>query len=229
MTATFGIFVKFPEPGRVKTRLAAEIGDELACRLYLAFLMDLVPRFQDISARRVLAYTPNDGRTQDYFQQLGKGKYELWPQPEGTLANRMAAFFETFGPGPAVLVGSDSPTLAKSDVEYALQRLTEVDVLLGPATDGGLYLIGLCGPQSSRLLRPIEWSTSRVFDQMLAEVRRNGLSVETMRLWYDIDTLDDVNFLRGHLAALFPNRADRDAEVFQTSLMLDVLAGKRPL
>lgn len=229
MTATFGIFVKFPEPGRVKTRLAAEIGDELACRLYVAFLMDLVPRFQDIPARRVLAYTPNDERTRDYFEQLGQGKYELWPQPEGTLGDRMAAFFETFGPEPAVLIGSDSPTLERFDVEYALQRLTEVEVVLGPATDGGLYLIGLRGPLSSRLLRPIEWSTSRAFDQMLAEVRRRGRSLETLRLWYDIDTLDDVNFLRGHLAALFPNREDRDAEVFQTSLMLDVLAGKRPL
>lgn len=225
MTSTFGMFVKSPEPGRVKTRLAAHVGNDLAAQLYLAFLMDLVPRFRDVAARRVLAYSPNDDRTRDYFDRLGQGLYELWPQPEGTLQQRMEAFFETFGPQPVVLIGSDSPTLAKFEVEYALHRLTEVDCILGPATDGGLYLIGLRGESNVRILRPVEWSTSGVLEQTLAEIHRNGLTWEVLQLWYDIDTLDDVNFLRGHLAVLKHTQPELWRELGQTEIILDILAG----
>ena len=143
MTSTLGLFVKFPEPGRVKTRLAAEIGHELAAELYSAFLSDLIPRFRDITARRVLAYTPNDDRSRQFFERLADGQFELWAQPEGNLGERMRSFFEAFGPEPVVLMGSDSPTLLRNHVEHALNVLRSVDCVLGPATDGGVYLIGM--------------------------------------------------------------------------------------
>jgi rSAM/selenodomain-associated transferase 1 len=231
MTATFGMFVKYPEPGRVKTRLAAEIGDRPAADLYAAFVQDLMARFRHLPVRRVLAYSPNDDRTCTFFERriyrglLEDSGYELWPQPDGSLAERMIAFFNKFGPEPAVLIGSDSPTLDRMDVEYSLQRLREVDCVLGPAVDGGLYLIGLRGEQAARILRKVEWSTSRVLAQTIGEARRFGLSLETLRLWYDIDTLDDLNFLRGHLAAICQTHADWD-EVAETRHMLDVLARK---
>jgi rSAM/selenodomain-associated transferase 1 len=221
--------VKYPEPGRVKTRLAAQIGNKSAAQLYLAFLMDLVPRFHDVTARRVLAYSPDDARTRDYFERLGQGHYELWPQPDGTLRQRMEAFFEAFGPQPVVLIGSDSPTLAKFEVENALHRLTEVDCVLGPATDGGLYLIGMRGESNSRILRPVEWSTARVLEQTLAEVHRLGLTCDVLQLWYDIDTLDDVHFLRGHLAVLKQVQQELWRELGQTESVLDVLAGQPQL
>lgn len=229
--STFGMFVKYPEPGRVKTRLAAEIGDRLAADLYAAFVQDLIARFHDLPERRVLAYSPNDDRTRAFFERriyqglLQESGYELWPQPEGSLADRMIAFFDKFGPEPVVLIGSDSPTLDRSDVEYALQRLREVDCVLGPAADGGLYLIGLRGEQASRILRKVKWSTSHVLEQTIGEARRFGLTQETLQLWYDIDTLDDLNFLRGHLAALCQTHSDWD-NVAETRHMLDVLAGK---
>ena len=231
MTSTFGMFVKYPEPGRVKTRLAAEIGDRLAADLYAAFVQDLMARFRDLPVRRILAYTPDDERTREFFEcrfdrgQMEDSGYELWPQPEGSLAERMIAFFDKFGPEPVVLIGSDSPTLDRFDVEYALQRIREVDCVLGPAADGGLYLIGLRGEQVSRILRKVEWGTSRVLEQTIGEARRFGLSLDTLRLWYDIDTLDDLNFLRGHLAALCQSHADWE-DVSETRHMLDVLAGK---
>ena len=231
MTSTFGMFVKYPEPGRVKTRLAAEIGDRLAADLYAAFLQDLIARFRNLPERRILAYTPDDERTREFFEcRFDRGRredsgYELWPQPEGSLAERMIAFFDKFGPEPVVLIGSDSPTLDRFDVEYALQRIREVDCVLGPAADGGLYLIGLRGEQASRILRKVEWGTSRVLEQTIGEARRFGLSLDTLRLWYDIDTLDDLNFLRGHLAAICQTHADWE-DVSETRHMLDVLAGK---
>ena len=231
MTPTFGMFVKYPEPGRVKTRLAAEVGDRLAADLYAAFVQDLIARFRDLPERRILAYTPDDERTREFFEcRFDRGRmedsgYELWPQPEGSLAERMIAFFDKFGPEPVVLIGSDSPTLDRCDVESALQRIREVDCVLGPAADGGLYLIGLRGEQASRILRKVEWGTSRVLEQTIGEARRFGLSLDTLRLWYDIDTLDDLNFLRGHLAAICQTHADWE-DVSETRHMLDVLAGK---
>lgn len=231
MTETFGMFVKYPEPGRVKTRLAAEIGDRLAADLYAAFVQDLIARFRDLPERRILAYTPDDDRTRDFFERriyrgrLEDSGFELWPQPEGSLAERMIAFFDKFGPEPVVLIGSDSPTLDRCDVESALQRIREVDCVLGPAADGGLYLIGLRGEQASRILRKVEWGTSRVLEQTIGEARRFGLTLDTLRIWYDIDTPDDLNFLRGHLAAICQTHADWE-DVSETRHMLDVLAGK---
>lgn len=228
MTATFGMFVKYPEPGRVKTRLAAAIGDGLAAQLYEAFLEDLIPRFQDIVARRVLAYTPDDERTRQFFQRLANGQYELWAQPDGTLGDRMRSFFAAFGPEPAVLVGSDSPTLKQCDVQRALSSLDSIDCVLGPATDGGVYLIGLRGGPWP-IFEAVEWSTSRVLEQIIASVQQCGVAVEMLPPWYDIDTLEDVHFLRGHLAALQLTQDPVWQEVVRTRLMLDVIDGHPPL
>ncbi len=230
MTATFGLFVKYPEPGQVKTRLAGSIGDELAAELYAAFLSDLSARFRDINARRILAYTPNDERSRQFFERLADGRFELWAQPEGSLGERMQSYFETFGPEPVVLIGSDSPTLLRNDVEQALSALQNVGCVLGPATDGGVYLIGL-HQQSQSLITStcdlfdrVEWSTSRVLEQMIAAIQQTDASLELLPLWYDVDTLVDLGFLRGHLAALRMTQPQVWEEVAQTRRVLDVIA-----
>ena len=139
---TLGMFVKAPEPGRVKTRLAAAIGETSAAELYRAFLSDLIERFRRTADRRVLACSPADDMTREFFDQLSAGDYELWPQPDADLGTRMRMFFETFGPEPVILIGSDSPTLPGEFPVAAFELLQRADVVLGPATDGGLYLIG---------------------------------------------------------------------------------------
>lgn len=228
MTTTFGMFVKRPVPGQVKTRLAASIGDKHAADLYGAFLEDLTSRFRDIAARRVLAYSPDDELSREFFMQLGNGAYELWPQPDGALGQRMDSFFQKFGSGPAVLIGSDSPTLERPDVESALKRLETVDCVLGPATDGGVYLIGLKnGPWP--IFENVTWSTSLVLEQLLAEVQKVGATIDVLRPWYDVDTLDDLNFLRGHLAALKFSRTESGRKTPRTESVLDVISKLPPL
>jgi rSAM/selenodomain-associated transferase 1 len=241
LKSTFGLFVKYPEPGRVKTRLAGAIGDTLAAELYVAFLDDLVARFRDIDARRVLAYTPNHDRSRDYFERLADGAFELWAQSDGSLGERIESFFDAFGPEPVVVVGSDSPTLPRRDVEHALAALNDkIDCVLGPATDGGVYLIGLnqrtlslidrrndlpVGERS--LFDRIEWSTSRVLQQMIVAAERGGASLDLLPLWYDIDTQPDTDFLRGHLAVLRMTQPQLWEEVAQTRHVLDVIAKAR--
>lgn len=232
---TLGMFVKNPEPGRVKTRLAAVIGDAQAAELYRAFLTDLIERFRRIGDRRVLAYSPADDTTREFFRQLAEWDYKLWPQPEADLGTRMRAFFEAFGPEPVVLIGSDSPTLPSNFPDIAFAMLKHHDVVLGPATDGGLYLIGLNQQRRAwPIFDGIDWSTARVLDQVMQRLIELDARVEALPPWYDIDESSDLAFLRGHLATssvsefgtkYFDAPATRAALELLTPL--DVLAGGR--
>ena len=231
---TFGMFVKAPEPGRVKTRLAATIGDTNAAALYRAFLCDLIERFRRTGDRRVLAYSPADGSTCEFFEQLAAGDFEQWPQPVADLGTRMQRFFETFGPEPVVLIGSDSPTLPAEFPVAAMEMLQRADVVLGPATDGGLYLIGLNQRRRTwPIFDGIDWSTSRVLLQVSQRLAAEQARVELLPPWYDIDEPADLDFLRGHLSALrFPDAAPlSDSAATRAALELlpglDVLAGGR--
>src|SRR5271170_4884154 len=91
---TLGMFVRHPVAGRVKTRLAAELGEQRACSIYAAFLSDLVARFQHIGTQRFLCFTPDDGDSGGYFEKLAGNEFKLWPQPDGDLGIRMERFFE---------------------------------------------------------------------------------------------------------------------------------------
>ena len=202
MTSTFGMFVKYPEPGRVKTRLATAIGDSAAASLYRGFLSDLIQRFEATGTRRVLAYSPADAVSREFFEQQSAGRYELWPQPDVDLGTRMRLFFEAFGPEPVVLIGSDSPTLPANFPDLAFAMLRHHDVILGPATDGGLYLIGVNQQRRAwPIFAGIDWSTARVLDQVMRRLIELDARVEVLPPWYDIDDPIDLAFLRGHLAA----------------------------
>lgn len=223
---TFGMFVKNPEPGRVKTRLAATIGDSLAAALYQGFLSDLIQRFRSIGARRVLAYSPFDEACREYFSRQSAESYELWPQPSADLGTRMRQFFDAFGPEPVVLIGSDSPTLPAGFLNVAFAMLKHADVVLGPATDGGLYLIGL--DQRRRkwpIFDDIDWSTSRVLDQVMHRLVQEQARVEILPPWYDIDEPTDLQFLRGHLSAI---QVCKEAAIYDapaTRAALELLPG----
>ena len=207
-TSALGVFVKYPQSGRVKTRLAAAWGKQRAADLYAAFVADTLDQFRSTADRRWICYTPATPAAVDYFTDLARGDYELWPQPEGELGERLVAFFDAcFASGSqrVVLIGSDSPTLPKEYVEQALERLAAHDAVnacvLGPATDGGYYLVGL----RERLLpifSGIEWSTPHVLRQTIARLSECSATLALLPPWYDVDTPDDVELLRGHLAAL---------------------------
>src|SRR5262245_60573232 len=125
-----GIFVKRPEPGQVKTRLAAALGEESACKVYTAFVVDLAERFRAFADRRILCYAPNNDEARWYFGQLACGSFKIWPQPEASLGKRMERFFvEQFAAGRkrVIVIGSDSPTLPTEYVERALQLLDDHD------------------------------------------------------------------------------------------------------
>jgi len=196
---TLAVFAKAPIPGRVKTRLCPPLTAAQAARLHVAFVRDTV--------RKVALHAPNSGgasRPILYHSGDPAGLHGpladlppvAWaPQGEGDLGARMARV-----PAPCLILGTDSPHLPAARLRQAVDALRESDVVLGPADDGGYYLIGLRAPQPA-LFDGIAWSTSQVLAQTLARAETLGLRVAVLPPYYDIDTPTDLRRLRTDLAA----------------------------
>jgi rSAM/selenodomain-associated transferase 1 len=202
----------------VKTRLAAATSADWAARVATAFVLDTVERLAHVEAARVLAFTPPTARS--YFAEISQGRFRLTPQADGDLGRRMAAFFdEQFRTGAAavVLVGADSPTLPLPFIRQAFQELERADVVVGPSTDGGYYLIG-CARSVAPLFEGMSWGTSLVLSETMASLRDPEWRLALLPPWYDVDTLDDWRMLRGHVAA--QRRAGLDPSVPHTERLL---------
>lgn len=206
-----GVFVKEPVPGKVKTRLGAQIGNEQAAQLYELFVQDLLCRFQELPQKLIMGYAPNTVSAKNWGQRLfgddkeDRDQAELWAQPEGELGQRIASFFEhafsASGVDSVVLIGSDSPTIPREYVLQAFEWLYQKDCVIGPSSDGGYYLIGLRKP-CTELFQGVDWSQSSVLTQTLEKIKQAGLSLKLLPVWYDIDSKDDLQMLQGHLSAL---------------------------
>lgn len=200
---TLGIFVKLPTAGTVKTRLAAKIGDAAAARLYAAFIEDLIARFAETADRRFLCYAPATKATELHFRGIGGQSFQVWPQPACDLGERMASFMRENlrdANDRVVIIGSDSPTLPRAFVHRAFDCLRNCECILGPATDGGYYLVG----QSTRLLPifgDVPWSTPDVLAHTIVKLRELPAKLALLPPWYDVDSWEDCQMLAGHIAA----------------------------
>lgn len=188
MMALILTFLKAPWPGTVKTRLGQEIGFEEATVVYRQL------------AEAQLSRIPADFRTEIHYAPRGAAdEMRAWlgrnaafkVQSGGDLGERLSkAFAGGFrrGYSPIIAIGSDCPELDESCLRRAADALAKVDVVLGPATDGGYYLIGLRRPEA-RLFEGIEWSTSTVLATTQARIRERGLSCLLLEEKEDIDDL----------------------------------------
>jgi rSAM/selenodomain-associated transferase 1 len=212
-----GLFAKQPLPGQVKTRLAAGSSPEWAAAVANAFLHDLLERLAGVDARRVLVFAPPKAAA--YFATVAGGTFEAAPQAEGDLGHRLTVFFAEqlrAGARSVVVLGTDSPTVPLEYVERAFRELERADVVVGPATDGGYYLVG-CGRRLPPIFDGIAWGTSHVLADTVARLADERGRLALLPPWYDVDTLDDWQALRGHLAAL--RRAGIDPGVPRTELL----------
>lgn len=225
MTAVLGIFAKWPAPGRVKTRLG--VSPRRAVEVALAFLRDTMVRLHDVADQRHLVFAPAEAR--DDVADFADPAYDLTPQTEGDLGQRLEHFFRdrfAAGASKVVVVGTDSPTLPVAHVADAFRQLDEADVVLGPATDGGYYLIGC------RRLPPIftgiAWSGPQVLAQTVAQLPDPSWTLALLPPWYDVDTPESWAMLVGHIAAM--RRAGVDPGMFATEKLLhDPAVDHRPL
>ena len=198
-----GIFAKQPIAGSVKTRLARTIGDDAAARVYESFVSDLASRLGRAADRRLIGYAPANDAARQWFHALSDGRFSLWQQPETDLGTRMNEFFDTCfesGATRSVLIGSDTPNLPVAIIEEAFSHLESADIVLGPAVDGGYYLVGQ-SERSHPIFDGIEWSSRCVFSQTLSAIKARKLKFALLPPWYDVDTIDELRLLHSHLEA----------------------------
>ena len=184
-------------PGAVKTRMCPPLSPDEAASLHGSLVMDAVERTRSLRGFDVfLACTPN--MDHPFFQTLAaRHRLRLCDQAGEDLGQRMdhaltAAF--THGYAYALLVGTDVPNLAARHYQRAKALLQTADVVLGPTTDGGYYLVGAKHPVPA-LFADIPWSTGRVLAQSRARAERAGLVVGLLDTERDLDTFDDLRAL----------------------------------
>ena len=219
MTAALAVFLKAPRPGAVKTRLVPALGAEAAAGLYRALAEAVVAatRPDPGEYERLFFFTPGDARAEVEAWFPGEA---LVAQDGQDLGARMSsAFDDAFrrGGDRVVLVGSDVPSLSREDVGFALSALEDHDLVLGPARDGGYYLIGLTRPRPA-LFENMAWGTGSVFAATMERAAALGLTVRVLQERRDIDTLEDV---RAEWASLRPIMTGRKAlDAIETALGL---------
>lgn len=182
------LFVKNPIPGKVKTRIAATAGAELALRIYKALLSKLRYTSLDVPFERY-AYLSGSGASEGEWPEAS---FHIRTQKGKGIGTRMLnAFKEVLADHDrAILVGSDIPALTPGLLQDAMDALVTNDLVLGPARDGGYYLIGLCGSVPA-LFDGISWSSASVFSQTLEKAKKLKLSVGLMPMLSDVDTEED--------------------------------------
>jgi rSAM/selenodomain-associated transferase 1 len=194
------LFAKQPARGKVKTRLAREIGEARATALYEAMLHDSVERSRAVRARSAIAYSPVGGTA--FFAQLAP-EATLLLQPEGDLGARLRSAFDTafaLGFERVAALGSDAPHVPAAWIDEGFERLASSPAVIGPAEDGGYWLIGLARPEP-RLFERVRWSTPSVLADTRARAAQAGLELAELQATFDVDTAEDLASLREQLAA----------------------------
>jgi rSAM/selenodomain-associated transferase 1 len=181
------IFAKPPVTGQVKTRLAAALGQEHAAELARAFLEDTIAAARELTwAEAVVAST---GPVACGVPVLLQGDGDLGARIERVMraALQRAPY--------AIAIGADAPALPSRFLEAAREALERADAVIGPADDGGFYLLGLrrC---SEGLLAGLPWSSPETFAHTAARLRERGLRVEVLERWFDVDRPEDLERLR---------------------------------
>jgi rSAM/selenodomain-associated transferase 1 len=188
------VFLRYPEIGRVKTRLSADIGDFHSSELYRCFVLDLLSTIKRLEWDLVLCVAP--GSSIDKFHEWLGSEYVYAFQQGDDLGQRMKnSFVDIFSKGyeRAVLIGSDIPDLPLDIIHEAFGALGEKDSVIGPAGDGGYYLIGFRGVAFlEEAFEGMRWGTDGVFSETVCVLNRFGIAPHMLPEWYDVDTLDDL-------------------------------------
>ena len=184
------LFVRNPELGKVKTRLAASVGPEVALDIYLHLLRHTRSVTQQLTVDKVVYYSERV-EAQDMWPGA---HYQKKVQPAGDLGEKMAAAFETaFAEGytSVVIIGSDCQQLTPEIISRAFEELRTHEVVIGPALDGGYYLLGL-NRLHPELFQNKRWSTEHVFPDTLHDIERLHLSHTLLPALSDVDYLEDL-------------------------------------
>ena len=212
--AVLGLMAKYWAVGQVKTRLGATIGLSKSAEIHKLFVAVLTDRLNRLPLAKTVAVAPSE--KQKAFAEQIPGSWQVEPQTDGDLGNRMLHWFtQHLRTNPsavesahgtqsthAILIGADCPTITCETIAHADRLLETHDLVLGPALDGGYYLIGLSSEIRSAhrmLFDQIAWSTDDVLETTLQRAREAGLSFALLEPMEDIDDIASLQRLRSVL------------------------------
>ena len=187
------VFVKYPEKGKVKTRLAKSLGAELASSFYKELTENLVSGFYDTNDFKIYIFYSGTFNRNLVVEWLGKS-FEYREQSGGNLGERMTdAFRKVFLDGyeKVVIIGSDIPDINLTSVKNSFDDLVYNDIVITPTNDGGYCLLGMKS-NHPELFENVEWSSSLVFGTTISKCAESNLSVHVNGKMYDIDTIEDL-------------------------------------
>jgi len=215
------LFLKYPERGKVKSRLAKDLNKDITLLLYKNFVLDLLDTLKKKNfSLRICFYPPDSkGKVKEW---LGNS-YLYMPQKGKDLGERMKNAFKTVyseGFSKVVLIGSDIPDLNVKVLNEAYE-CDDCDTVIGPSSDGGYYLIGFKNNTfMPEIFDGIQWGSGTVFKKTIEILKRNNRRVHILPEWQDIDRLDD-------LRALFDR--NRDTEFANSRTMTFLSANSRTI
>lgn len=182
------IFTRKPELGKVKTRLAADIGDDKALKIYKHLVSYSSKRCESVNADKHVWYTPEIERDDCWDNSV----YTKYLQPKGDLGKKMKHAFDfafKHGYQNVIIIGTDLIDINKKLIDKGFKLLQLYDVVIGPATDGGYYLLGL-----NKMIQPVfknkSWGTSEVFQQTMNDVKHQNVAILEYKT--DIDFKEDA-------------------------------------
>jgi hypothetical protein len=207
------VFARLPEHGRVKTRLAQSIGDDRALAIYEAMLRDRLASIGQSNAETEIeiVWAPSENANGEVLTRAF-GDFPTAMQTGRSLGDRLSmSFSERFffhATEKIIAIGVDDPQLPRDLIDHAFGLLDSCEWVIGPASDGGYYLIGCrASAFDSDVFQDIDWGTSSVFASTLAKIRDWQNCVAVLPLRHDIDVLEDLeryatDVSEGHLATL---------------------------
>ncbi|MFN8111593.1 MAG: TIGR04282 family arsenosugar biosynthesis glycosyltransferase [Solirubrobacterales bacterium] len=187
------VIAKAPLPGFAKTRLIPDLGADGASRVAAASLADTLWAVAEAKAARRILVLDGEADGADWLPEADGRPFEVLPQREGGLGERLAGAFADSAAAPALLVGMDTPQITAPLLEDACAQLCadDVDAVLGPASDGGYWAIGFRGPAPSAFAG-VPMSADDTVEHQRERLSELGLRVKELEQLRDIDTVDDA-------------------------------------
>jgi len=200
MNSELLIFTRYPEPGKTKTRLAPALGNAGAAQIHRQMAEQTITMADSFSKEYncSLKIFYQGANIESMENWLGCHSYHK--QCQGDLGQRLnCAFEESFlaHKKAVVAIGTDCPALGPELLFTAFQAIATTDIVLGPATDGGYYLIGLA-KQHPELFEGIAWGTESVLSQTIQKAAKISLTSTMLEPLHDIDRPEDIKYLSNH-------------------------------
>jgi uncharacterized protein len=182
----------------VKTRLSPFLEEDVILKIYTCFLQDSLNNICQVeNVDRFVGVAPSN--ESGFFNETLGSDIRIFVQEGESLGDKMRwAIKDRFAEGyeRVIIIGSDSPSLPVSYIHRAVG--SDKDMVIGPSTDGGYYLIGMRG-KMVEVFKDVSWGTETVLQESFENLVHNGASLELLPIWYDVDTPEDLKFFKTHL------------------------------